>query len=369
MAVYDDRRAKRYAGIKIWVAVLRLALTGAFLVLVLVSGVSEWLRDMVAVVGRNFYLQVGLYLAAFGCMYYLFLLWLDFYSGFVLEKKFLLSNETALGWFKRRIKKFFLSLFIFVVMGEGLYFFIRTFPADWWIFVAVVWLVFTLLLGWILPVLIIPLFYRCSSLKNEGLKQRLLRLAQKCGVNVKDVYEINISKETKKANAAVAGWGRNRRILLGDTLLENHTDQEIEAIFAHELAHICLFHMWKATCFAAVITSISFYFTCPLVDFAAGWFGYTGSDLAAFPILAMLLLVTGFLLMPAQLGFQRYLEKQADIFALKHIEQAQALASALKKLSRRNLADPAPSRLKELLFYDHPPISKRLSLIEDHQRR
>ncbi|MHC4153763.1 MAG: M48 family metalloprotease [Planctomycetota bacterium] len=179
---------------------------------------------------------------------------------------------------------------------------------------------------------------------------------------MKEVFEIKLSKETKKANAGVAGLGRSRRILLGDTLLNNFTDDEIQAVFAHELGHVRLRHIWKILAFGAVVSFISFYLTFLLFEAGARVFAFSGPhDIAAFPLLALILMVVGLTLMPTQLWFLRRLEKQADMFAVEHIENAQSFACALTKLADQNLIDTSPGRLEEILLYDHPPISKRLS--------
>lgn len=358
-----QQQAKRYSRVKTRLTVSRLLLTALFLVFLLLSGLSAGLAETAAGLSGSFYIQVGFYLLMFGCIHYVLFLGLDFYGGFVLEHKFQLSNETVTRWLKRSLKKLALSLLMLLVVGQALYFFLKTFPDNWWLFMAAAWLGFTLVLGKILPVIIIPLFYKCSPLTDEQLEDRLLWLAQTCRVDVTKVFEIRLSKETKKINAGVAGWGKGRRILMGDTLLQNYTHDEIEAVFAHELAHIRLLHIWKSLAFAAVVSLASFYLTYLLFGIAAASLGYAIHDVAAFALLALFLMGIGLVLMPLQLAFSRRLEKQADLFALEHIEDGECFASAITKLAGQNLADPSPSRLQELLLYDHPPISKRLAYI------
>jgi STE24 endopeptidase len=205
------------------------------------------------------------------------------------------------------------------------------------------------------------LFYKCNPLANKELKERLLRLGKNCGVIIKEVFEVRLSKDTKKANAAVAGLGKGRRILLGDTLLESYSEEEIEAVFAHELGHIRLFHIAKIVGFGTAISLVSFYLTFLLFEAGISFLATNQiHDIVAFPLLALILMVVGLILMPIQLGHLRHLEKQADLFAVEHIENRQSFASAMAKLANQNLIDPSPSRTEELLLYDHPPISKRL---------
>jgi len=357
----DLRRAKQYATSKIRLMVLQLLLTAVFLILILFSGTSSLLKGLVASWSGNFYLQVGLYLAIFGGIYYLLFIWLDFYGDFLLEHKFGLSNQTVTDWLKKSIKKALLSLLLVLVAVEGLYLFLRHFPNHWWLLATAAWVLFAIVLGKIAPVLIIPLFYKCSPLANEELKGRLLVLCKNCGVGIERVFEIQLSKETQKANAAVAGLGKGRRILLSDTLLENYCDDEIEAIFAHELGHIRLLHTWKILGVGTVISLAGFYLTFLLFKASVSLLGFAEIyDISAFPALSLILMIVGLVFMPVQNGYLRYLEKQADMFAGGHIQSKQSFISAIGKLGEQNLSDPSPGKLVEFLLYDHPSISKRV---------
>ena len=356
-----SRQAKKYSKRKTQLTIINLLLTGAFLLIFPLSGASRFLKQLVTGWTGNFYLQLALYLALFCGIYYLLFSFLDFYDGFVLEHRFLLSNQTALGWLKKSVKKGLLSFVLLLVAGQTLYFLLRHFPNYWWLLTAAAYLMLTVVLARITPALIIPFFYKCSPLANTSLRERLMALGRNCGVAVKEVFELRLSNDTKKANAAVAGFGKSRRILLGDTLLNDYTEEEIEAIFAHELGHVRLLHTWKIFGFAAVVSIVCFYLTALLFESGLHLFGFQEiSDIGAFPLLGLCLMLAGLSLMPIQQGFVRHLEKQADLFAVKRIGNHQNFASALRKLANQNLRDPYPSRIEELLFYDHPPIGKRL---------
>jgi len=355
------RQAKQYSKYKIRLTVIQLFLTTAFLIAMLLSGASLLLSELIIDWSSNFHLQVALYLAIFAGIYYLLFAPLDFYDSFILEHKFLLSNQTLLGWLKKSIKKGLLSLLILLVVGEALYFSLRHFPNHWWLLATGAWVLLTIVLGKITPVLIIPLFYRCSPLDNNDLKEKLLSLGKGCDVKIRDVFEIQLSKDTKKANAAVVGLGKGRRILLGDTLLNNYSDDEIEAIFAHELGHLQMLHIWKILGFGAGVSLACFYLTYLLLNVGISLFGFDHIyNIAAFPLLSLVLTVMGLTLTPIQNGYMRYLEKQSDMFALSHIQNKQSFISAITKLGNQNLSDPSPGRLVELFFYTHPPISRRL---------
>lgn len=363
-------KARQYSRIKTRLIITQLLLTTAFLVIVIVSGASVFLRNLVAGWSRNFYLQVGLYIVVFGGIHYLLFVGLDFYGGFLLEHKFSLSNQTVPGWLKKSIKKALLSLLMLLVAGEVLYFLLRHFANYWWLLTTAAWMLFVIILGKIVPVLIIPLFYKCTPLANEGLKEKLIGLCKKCGVGIEQVFEIRLSKETKKANAAVAGMGKGRRILLSDTLLESFSEDEVEAVLAHELGHVRMLHLWKILAFGTVVALISFFLSYLFFARAMAALGFDEiSDIAGFPLLAIVLMILGFAFMPIQNGYLRCLEKQADIFAAQHLNSTDSFVSAMTKLAEQNLANPNPNRWEELLFYDHPSISKRLRYITSENNK
>jgi len=354
-------QAKQYGRQKIRLAVFQLLLTLLFLIVMLFSGASVFLKQLVTRCAENFYIQAALYLTLFSIIYYLLFVGLDFYGGFLLERKFSLSTQKITNWLKQSIKKWLLSFVIFLVAAQVLYIFLRHFPNNWPLPATAAWLLFTIVLGKIAPVLIIPLFYKCNPLDNIALKERLLKLSSSCGLAVEQVFQIQLSRQTIKANAAVAGLGAGRRILLADTLLENFTDDQIEAVFAHELGHVRLHHVWKILTFTAVFSMAAFFLTNVLFKISSRIFGFSDvSDIAAFALLALILIIVGLLFVPVQNAFLRYLEKQADIFALAHITNTDSFTSAITKLAHQNLSDPSPSRLVEILFHTHPPISERI---------
>lgn len=361
---------RQYSKLKSRLMIFQLFLTVAFLVIMLFSGGTLLLKELVMGLSGNFYLQVGFYLTILAGIYYLLFVGLDFYSDFLLEHRFQLSNQTALDWLKRSVKKAALSLLLLLMATEGLYFFLKHFPNYWWLLTAMAWVLLSVVLSKITPILIIPLFYKCKPLANGSLKERLLQLSKNCAVAIEQVLEIGLSKETRKANAAVAGLGKNRRILLGDTLLKNFSEDEIEAIFAHELGHIRMHHTWKILGFGTAIAFISFFLTHLILEKGMTILGFDGiADIAGFPFLAVILMIITLVFMPIQNGYMRYLERQADIFAIRCIENGQSFISAITKLSQQNLSDPSPGRWEELLLYDHPPISKRLRYLRQEDEK
>lgn len=358
----NSKQSKQYSRLKVRITIVQFVLSIAFLLIALVSGASVFLTDMVKTWAENFYLQIAIYLMIFGGIYYLIFLPLDFYESFTLEHKFGLSNETVAGWTLKNLKKILLSVPLLLIAGETLYFLLRHFPNFWWLLLTALWLLFTLVINKIVPILIIPLFYKCTPLPEGDLRKKLIDLGTECGLAIKGVFEIKLSRDTKKANAAVTGYGKGRRILIGDTLLNNYSEDEIEAVFAHELGHVKLLHTWKILAVGTAVSLVCFYLIYLFFKMASGSFGFDQIyNIAAFPLLLLLLTLLGLVLLPVQNGYMRHLEKNADMFALDHIQDKQNFISAITKLGKQNLADLSPGRLTVLFLYTHPPISKRLS--------
>jgi STE24 endopeptidase len=357
-------RAKEYSRSKLRLGLAKLALGFVFLLVVLLSGASSGLYRLFPGFTADYHLQLSGYLLVFSAAYYLLFLVLDFYSDVVLERRYALSNQTIAGWLARSAKEWGLSTLLVIGVLNLLYAVIRNLPHWWWLVAAVGWFVLLVLISKITPAVIVPLFYKTVPLQGSGLAERLLALARRCGVRVKRVFEIKLSKETNKANAAVVGLGQTRRILIGDTLLTLCSEDEIEAVFAHELGHVALRHTWKLLAGGAASFVIGFYLLYLVLGPSAAALGFNGpADIRAVPLLMLWIAIFGFVSKPLQTAYSRRLEKQADLFILGKVEKPESLASALTKLADRNLSDPQPSRIVEALFYTHPPIAKRIDYI------
>lgn len=232
-----------------------------------------------------------------------------------------------------------------------------------------VWILFGIVFAKLVPVLIIPLFFKYKELENKELKRRLIHLAQSCGVKILNVFKLDLSTKTKKANAALTGMGNTRRILLGDTLLKDYTDGEIEVILAHELAHYKFKHIWRSLIFGGIFTVIGFYLINAFLTSLTQFLGFTNIyDIAAFPSIILFLTVFGLLALPIQNAYSRALERKADIFAIRLTESGDAFISCMNKLARQNLVNVSPSRFIEIMRYDHPPISKRITMAREIMR-
>lgn len=363
-------RAKKYWRIKRRLFLADIIFTAILLYAVLFSKVSIILRNIVMAVTSNPFGYIALYLLWLGVFFFIATFPIEYYEGFVLEHRFLLSPQPLKRWFRRYLKRSLVGGIITLIMVEAVYFLLRRYPQNWWALAGLGWILFTIILSRLAPVVIIPIFYKYSALNDEELKKRLMRLAERSGAEVRDVFKINMSKETRKANAALLGIGRTRRIIIGDTLLDNFTPDEIEIVLAHELGHHKKMHIWKLLAFGTIITFFGLYVADVVMEEYLRHFGFNAvSDIGAFPLLCLLLLGFSLLAMPLQNGFSRYLERRADVFALKMTRMPDAFISTMSKLAQQNLSDTTPNRFVEIMMYNHPPIAKRIKMAEEFKKK
>jgi STE24 endopeptidase len=354
---------KRYQRQKLVARLVNLGLSVAvLLVLAFVVGprvdplLSGWIGD-------NCWLRLIVVAAGLGFALELATLPLDFWSGYVLEHRYQLSNQTLGGWIRHQVKAWTVGGILGLLMLLGFYALLWYGGSVWWLWAAVGWLAVTLVLGRIAPVLILPLFYRVTRLEAPDLAERLERLAQGTGLTIEGVYRLHLSVETRKANAALTGLGRTRRVLLGDTLLDQFSPEEIEVVFAHEVGHHVYRHLPKMILWSVVLATTGFYLVDLVLRSSAGALGYAGfDDPAALPLVMLVLSLFGLLLMPAQNALSRFFERQCDGYALQRTGDRQAYRSAFTKLAQMNKSDPNPHPVVVWLFYDHPAIGQRLAM-------
>lgn len=290
---------------------------------------------------------------------------LSVYSGHVLEHRFGLSNQTFHGWLWRYTKHNLLGIAFAALLFLGLFWIIWTTGPWWWLVGTGAFFVVSIVMGRLVPVLILPLFYHIEKLDAPEVTDRVRRLAEGTGLSIEGVYRLDLSEETRKANAMLAGLGRTRRVLLGDTLLEEFAPEEIEVIFAHEIGHHAHRHIPKLIV-AGVLLSAAGFFICDraMVAWVGAWqgnFNYAELPVWALPIVMLVLSVFTMVLEPLQHGLSRAFERQADQYALQRTGNPEAYRSAFCKLARVNKADPDPFWLEEVLLHSHPSLAKRLA--------
>jgi STE24 endopeptidase len=361
-----QRKAKEYARISRRLFVVDLAAGAIYLMLWVISGLSPWLRDQVQQLTQATWLSVPLFAMGFGLPYGVLMSPLEYYSGFVLPHKYEQSTQTLKAWLLDQLKGLLVSGVLGLIILEIIYGLLGTAAEWWWLCAAGVMLIFTVILSNLAPVIIFPLFYKYKPLENEELVSRLTRLAEQAGTRVKGVYAFDLSSKTVAANAALMGLGNTRRIILGDTLLQNFSADEIETVLAHELGH----HVHKDIITGIIVQSGLTLAGFWLADYVMHWgiavWDYTGlTDPAALPLLMVAMSVFGLVTMPLGNAWSRWREVKADAYALQTTTKPQAFISAMTRLANQNLADAEPPAWVEFLLHSHPSISKRVAMAEN----
>ena len=342
----NEPKAARYHRLKRRTGILAGCATALVLVMLL------WLRPS---------LHGAVYVVMLVAVHELLTLPLTFYRSYTLEQRYELSTQSISEWTKDHLKGLSLTLAFTLVAAHVVYTLIAWSPAYWWLAAAVVAAAATIVLTKVAPILLLPLFYKFKPLERPDLTARLVDLSARASVPVLGVYEWGLGAKTRRANAALTGSGRTRRILLSDTLLSEYSDEEIEVILAHEMAHhvhhdirnalVLEFLLLLAACYAAAVVLSAWW----------GDLGLTGpSDPAGMPLL---LLAAGAVMLaatPLVNAFSRANERKADRFALQVTGGREPFVSAMRRLGAQNLAEETPSRLAVWLFHTHPPIEERI---------
>jgi STE24 endopeptidase len=357
----DDERAARYHRAQLLLAAAGLGLGLAYLLAVLVTGVARDVADAAARLVPAWWWQVGVVTVALGAAHALLVLPLAWVRGYVLPRRHGLLHQPAVSWLSDRLKAAAIGGILTLAGIEVVYGLLRVTPW-WWLVAAAVFFAGHIVMAVVVPVWVLPLFYRLRPLEPGPLRERLQALADRVGVPVVGVWIADQSRKSRTANAAVVGLGRTRRIVLFDTLVAGFPPAEIESVLAHELGHHVHGDMWRGLVAQAFLTLATFAAADVALDGGVALWDLGGpSDPAGVPWLALVVLVLGVVAMPLGNAFSRWIERQADDFALLTTADREAFIGAMERLARMNLAERRPHPLKELLLSSHPAIDRRIA--------
>jgi STE24 endopeptidase len=348
---------------------LGLALMGVLLA----AGWTSDLRNLaVRSAGDHYSRALFLYNAMLLLMTKALSLGLEYY-GFLIEHRFHLSTQRLRGWMWDQAKGFAVNFILCQLLVQVVYLLIRWQPQWWWVTAWALFMLLSVLAAHVAPVIFFPLFFRFRALGDEELRARLTRMSERAGARVRGVYEWMLSEKSRKANAALMGLGRTRRIVISDTLLASCDHDEIEAVLAHELGHHVMRHMLKTIAVQAVVTFFGFWCLKLAVRWAAlDWeHPLAQIDFANLPLMVLVATAVSMLLLPVLNAHSRFHERQADLYAWKSLGTVKPFCSAMEKLAAQNLSEQEPSRIVEILFHSHPAIARRrrAALAWDERRR
>jgi STE24 endopeptidase len=361
----DSDRVKQYHRTSRLLSVAGYIVDFVLLLILLFTGWSVGLRTVALHYSSRPWLALLIYLILFGAITQVAGLPFSFLDGFWLEHRYGLSNLTLAGWVKDQLKGLAVGGALGLLAMEFLYAATRRWPEHWWIFCSIAFMVFFVLMANLAPVLIMPMFFKFKPLENADLTERLVELSRRAGTRVKGVFEWKLSEKSKKANAALMGLGNTRRIILSDTLLNGFTNDEIEAVLAHELGHHVHRHIFQLIAIQGGALFAGLYLIHRTLTLLSPHFGFHGAaDFANLPLLALVATILSLVLLPAVNSYSRVLERQADTYALRAIPSRQAFITSMGKLAELNLAERQPHPWIEFIFHSHPSIQKRIELAQ-----
>lgn len=371
-----QQKAKEYARIRRRLSYLNMGIGVVGVFILLFTNLDIWLGEQLQglswqPVAGWFPVQILVYFLSLILAYEIITAPIAYYSGFVLPHRYGLSTMSLQSWLGDLFKGLALGLVLEVLVIEFVYMLLALQPQTWWLWVGLALLFFSVVMANLAPILILPIFYKFTPLPEGDLTKRLLALAERAHTRVRGVFTMQMSNKTTAANAALMGLGNTRRIVVGDTMLDRYTPDEIEVVLAHELGHHVHHDIWKLIISQSILTLGGLY----LVNVVLHWAVetqhiYNGlADAATIPLLLALMGAFGLIVMPVSNGFSRAIEYQADEYALQSTKMVEPFKSAMTRLANQNLSDVEPSPVIEFLFHDHPSINRRLKHADEFEKR
>lgn len=286
------------------------------------------------------------------------------YAGLQVSRRFGISVQSTASWISDLIKSLTINTILNGAIALLILWLWQRLPATWHLWTAAVVVLGNLLLTYVAPVWIMPLFHKYTPLEDGELKDRLLDLSHRAGVAVRGVFVEDSSAKVTALNAALTGVGSTRRIILYDTLIQSCSVDEIEVVLAHEMGHHVYDHILKITLastgFLALVFLTAGYALAPLSESL----GLGGLQPPALPLLMLLFIVIGLPLMPPLMALMRQWERDCDAFALKLTGNRSAFITVFQKLADKNLADLSPPRWYYWFLTSHPPVPERIGMAE-----
>lgn len=358
-------KEKEYHRFKTTNFFLSLGVNIFFILYFIYRGSFKYLETALSLYFNNYYMILFLY----SSLFFFFLTLINFcfslFEGYILERRFSLTKQNLSGWTKDYLKSQGLSYILFEIIVIFFYLALRKTGDLWWVYVGGFWLLFSLLLAGITPGVILPLFYKYKKVEDPHLIKILKDYLKRVDLGIDRVYSVDFSRKTKKSNAFICGLGKTRRLILADNLIKEFSHPEILSVVAHEAGHIKHRDVIRETVNSTFFTFMGLY---TLNIFLKSWLSQREilfSEPSTLPLYTLFFIAFMFLVMPLQNYFLRRIEKQADIFCLKTTEDRESFISMMKKIAQKNLAEIKPPLWRELIFYTHPSIHRRIKLAQE----
>ena len=358
-------KAKTYENEKRKIGIVGSLLSLVFILLFYSSGLSDYLAN----INLSFIYVFLIYVTIFLVLSTIIGLPLGYYSSYVHEHKWGFSNYTNKTWLLDQLKSFAVSLILLPIL-LGLFFWVLwKFPDTWWLVAATVTTLVSIIFVTLFPVVILPIFNKYDPIEDEKLTNQLSDILHKAGLKPSGFFRQDMSRQTKKENAFLAGMGKTRRVVIADNLLENMSLSEIKSVIAHEVGHYHFSHLPKNILIGTIQQLIIFYLLNIIMKILYPEFLTSNTNnLSLFPMFSLIMsLLSSLLFGPLNNMISRYFERQADRTSLELYPDKDSFQKAMAGLANRNLSNAYPEWWVKLLYYSHPPIGERLSFAENYK--
>jgi STE24 endopeptidase len=342
------------------------SITGKIVFLaIILSGFLPWLSDTM----KDFYfIWAGLiFFAIPGLIGAVVDLPFDYYHNFTIEERYGFNTSTRKTWCLDLLKSLIITIILGGILLSSLLLMVGYAGNKWWIWSWLIFFLFQLLITILYPTVIAPLFNKFVPIEDHDLEKDIRELAEREGLNVKGIFQMDAARRSRHTNAYFSGLGKTKRIVLFDTLLKAHSNDEILAVLAHEIGHLKKGHIKKQFIMVSIASFVLFFAASKMITWNTlyGSFGFSSTPLyAGLFLIPVIWEPVGFFISPLAMAVSRRYERESDRYAYKIMKSAVHLINALKKMTLDNLANLFPHPLYVFFNYSHPPITERIKILE-----
>ena len=368
--IYEEELNKiiRYTSDNVRFKLIQTTVVKCLFLFIVISGILPWLADNLA--NTNFLLAGWVFFAFIGLLDVLAGLPFDYYHSFVIEDRYGFNTKTIKIWISDLIK----SLLVMIVLGglllSALLLLLKYTGTNWWVWAWAVFLCFQLLVMVLYPSVIAPLFNKFTPLDKSTLKADIEQLAKKEGIEIEEIYQMDASRRTRHTNAYFSGIGKAKRIVLFDSLIQSHSQEEVLSILAHEIGHLKKNHIKKQLIISSIVSLFLIFMASKLITCRVLYesFGFSNTPYyVGLFLVGILWEPVSFFLSPLGMAISRKFEREADYYSIEIIKRAKPLSTALKKMAKENLSNLRPHPLYVFFNYSHPPLLERIEYLEAHE--
>ncbi len=357
---------------KVTTWLIRLFLSFAVPAFFILSKLSIHIRNWAAGRARRWISIIILYFIVYSVVETLIYLPLDIYTGFFRMHQYGLSNQTFVQWLTDTIKSFVVSTVLTGAIIWVPFLIIKKSPKRWWLYIALISIPYLFIVSYIQPVVIDPIFNHYKPVEDSQLALKIEDLLNKTPIGDCQVYQVDKSKETNQMNAYMTGVFNTKRIVLWDTTINYLDTDEVLGVTAHEMGHYLMGHVWKSIVFGGLGSILILYLIYRMMGYilrkTKGRLGFGKvSDIAAFPLIILLINMMMFFTAPITNAYSRSMETEADRFELELTRNNFATATVTVKLHQQSLTMPEPGSVYMLWTYDHPTFKSRVDFANNYR--